>query len=257
MLKVKVKNNHEINWNLAELCAEMVEEAYNDIDTMEAYLIKHKIKYSKIKFFSNGSAQAYGIKMHDYTVIAFRGTEPTQFGDILADVKAWPAHAETVGHVHGGFKTELDKLWPAMTKWLGKSIATRKFVICGHSLGAAMATICATRIHLVNKDISLYTYGCPRVGTKEWGEQFSDIANFRFVNNNDIVPHVPPFGYYEHIGELYYISYTDHIQSHTTWLHRLRDKLAGRCKAWSKFQFFDNFYDHLSANYLKKLLRRK
>ena len=248
---------NKIDWAVVELTADMVEEAYNDIDTMEAYLIKHKIKYSTIKFFSKGSAQCYGIKFPKYTLIAFRGTEPTQFGDILADVKAWPSSAETVGHVHGGFKTELDKLWPALTKWLGKSIKSRKFVICGHSLGAAMATIAATRIHIDNKDISLYTYGCPKVGTLAWTKQFDGIDAYRFVNNNDIVPQVPPGGYYEHIGDLFYISYTDHIQTNTTFLHRMRDRIKGRLKAWSKFQFFDNFYDHLSANYLKKILRRK
>ena len=49
-------------------------------------------------------------------MLAFRGTEPTSFGDILADIKAWPADSETQGNVHAGFKGEVDKLWPSITK---------------------------------------------------------------------------------------------------------------------------------------------
>ena len=249
--------NKTINWDLAELCAWICEYAYEDTDAMKKFLTDKKIKHTNLKFFEVGNSQAYGITMHDYIVIAFRGTEPTQFSDIIADIKAWPADAETKGHVHSGFKGELDKLYPNIRKWLGKKVTTKKLVITGHSLGAAMATICTSRFHALGANQVLYTYGCPRTGNKEWGEQFKDIEAYRFVNNNDIVPQVPPFGYYHHIGELYYMSYTNKISNNMSYFQRLKDKLRGRCRAWSKFQFFDNLYDHLGAHYIKKIISRK
>lgn len=249
--------NKTINWSLAELCAWICEYAYEDKQAMKTYLSANKIKHTNLKFFEQDNAQAYGITMHDYIVIAFRGTEPHQFKDILADIKAWPADAETKGHVHSGFKGELDKLYPNIIKWLGKKITTKKIVITGHSLGAAMATICASRFHQLGADQVLYTYGCPRTGNKEWGKQFDDIEAYRFVNNNDIVCQVPPFGYYSHIGELYYMSYTNRISNKMNWWQRFGDKVRGRCKAWSKFEFFDSLYDHLGAHYIKKITSRK
>jgi len=120
-----------------------------------------------------------------------------------------------------------------------------------------MATICTSRFHALGANQVLYTYGCPRTGNKEWGEQFKDIEAYRFVNNNDIVPQVPPFGYYHHVGELYYMSYTNKISNNMSYFQRLKDKISGRCRAWSKFQFFDNLYDHLGAHYIKKIISRK
>ena len=250
-----MKNN--INWNLAELCAFICEYAYEDKAKMKEFLKERKLKHTDLKFFEVDNAQAYGIKMHDYTIIAFRGTEPTQFSDIVADIKAWPADADTTGHVHSGFKGELDKLYPNIIKWLGKTVKTKRLVITGHSLGAAMATICTSRFHALGADQVLYTYGCPRVGNREWGKQFDDIEAYRFVNNNDIVCQVPPFGYYSHIGQLYYMSYTNKIRNDMRWLQRLGDKLRGRIRAWSKFELFDSLYDHLGAHYIKKITTRK
>ena len=63
----------------------------------------------------------------------------------------------------------------------------RPLYICGHSLGGAMATICATR-YLEAKE--LYTYGSPRVFNKERVLRLH-VPHKRHVNNNDAVPRVP------------------------------------------------------------------
>jgi triacylglycerol lipase len=249
--------NKEVDWELAELCADLCEEAYNDKDTMTAYLKSNNIKYSSVKFFTNDSAQGYGIVMPKYVVIALRGTQPTKVKDLLADIKAWPSESDTEGKVHAGFKAEMDKLYPSIIKWLGKRLTTKKLVITGHSLGAAMATIFASRVNKLDADFVLYTYGCPRTGNREWGEQFANIEAYRFVNNNDIVPQVPMLGYYRHIGQLNYITYDLNILAGLSWWQRFVDKGKGRFKAWSKFQFFDGLYDHLSSNYIKKIKTRK
>ena len=251
-----MSNTKEVDWAVTELCANLCNEAYYDKVKMIAYLKENNIKYSSVKFFTNDSAQGYGIVMSDRIVIALRGTEPTQAKDMLADIKTWPSESDTVGKVHAGFKAEIDKLYPAITKWL-KPKGNKKLIITGHSLGAAMATILASRLKPTSPDLVLYTFGCPRTGNKEWGVQFANIEAYRFVNNNDIIPQVPMLGYYRHVGELNYITYDFKILTDLTWWQRFVDKVKGKLKAWSKFQWFDGIYDHLSSNYIKKINSRK
>jgi len=120
-----------------------------------------------------------------------------------------------------------------------------------------MATIVISRlVELGYKNVVLYTYGSPRVGDREWGKQFDNIEAYRFVNNNDIVCQVPPFGYYSHIGKLYYMTYDMKIKTNMTWFQRFLDKGKGKMKAWSKFQLFDGLYDHLGSKYIKRIVGR-
>ena len=252
------KHDHEctVDWDMAQLCAEVCKIVYSDEDIVHNYLKSNKIAYTDLRFFSYDNAQAYGIDMQDYMIVAFRGTQGAQFKDILADIKAWPSESETQGNVHSGFKTDLDKVYPQIIKWLGKGY-NKRIIVTGHSLGAAMATICASRFHAHGADLALYTFGSPRVGNREWAEQFNDIEAYRFVNNNDIVCQVPSALYYTHVGILHYISYDFRILTHLTWFQRFVDKLKGTGKAWSKFQPFDGIYDHFGKQYVKKLKGRK
>ena len=245
---------NKINWSTATLCAELSEYAYENIDVIEQYLKNCGITYNEIKFFEKDNAQAYGIVLEDYRILVFRGTQPTEWKDVVADIKAWPSASETEGNVHSGFKDELDKLYPDITRWLGNVRGTN-LLITGHSLGAAMATLFTAREYARGANVTLYTFGSPRVGSREWAKQFQGIECYRFVNNNDIVTTVPPFGYYTHVGELYYMSYKGIIIPGTTWYQRLHDKIRGRIRAWSKLSFFSGLYDHLGMRYIGKINR--
>lgn len=68
--------------------------------------------------------------------------------------------------------------------------------ITGHSLGGALAVFAALDIALLRPDVpvTLYTYGQPRVGNRDFAQWFdAHIPNsFRTVNNSDIVPSLPP-----------------------------------------------------------------
>ena len=57
--------------------------------------------------------------------------------------------AETAGRVHRGFKREVDDLWPRLEKALKNN--TLPLWFAGHSLGGAMATICASRCQLFGR----------------------------------------------------------------------------------------------------------
>ena len=101
-------------------------------------------------------------------VICFRGTEPDQLTDVLADLKAWRKPSKEKGLVHYGFVEALDKVFPTI-EYLLESIDISlekpiKTVCTGHSLGAALATLCAARIDAHE----LYTFGSPRVGNRDF-----------------------------------------------------------------------------------------
>ena len=67
--------------------------------------------YKNVKYFNVDGAQAYGMAKEDYIVLAFRGTEPTQFNDIKADLNALHVRNELgKGRVHKGFKKEVDDI---------------------------------------------------------------------------------------------------------------------------------------------------
>ena len=59
----------------------------------------------------------------------------------------------------------------------------RKLIITGHSLGGAMATICAKRLSEEYENVHcLYTYGSPRVGGRKFVKSFLSSNRYRFRN---------------------------------------------------------------------------
>ena len=161
------------------------------------------------EFYDRDGAQAYRFDGPHDCIIACRGTEPHDINDVKADVDAVMAVVETVGRVHRGFNTETDDLWPRIEKALAvDDLEGKTLWFCGHSLGGAMATVCAGRCFMsdaIKNPDGLFTYGSPRVGDKQFIRYVRDIQHVRWVNNNDIVPRLPPrlFGFRHHGREMY------------------------------------------------------
>lgn len=214
-------------------------------DGKEAKEAVKSLGYTYHKFFENDGAQCHVAYNKEEYVIAFRGTEPDELSDVLADLNAWPAGAMTHGLVHSGFKGELDKLWnPIMRHW-GKGHTKKKLYITGHSLGAAMATIACSRLEEEVKVEQLTTFGSPRVGTRKFVKNI-ETKHMRFVNNNDIVTKVPLFIMgYKHHGELQYINFYGNVRKLTTW-QAIKDKWRGY-----KSGILDGAKDHGMQNYVE------
>lgn len=210
-----------------------------------------KFGYTKHKFIEKDGAQCHVVSNDIEVVVCFRGTEPSEFSDIKADLNAFPDRANNGnGWVHNGFQEEVNKIWDDILKQLNlKGNEGKKLFITGHSLGGAMATIATSR--LGDKVKALFTFGSPRVGTRSFVKSFSHIPHYRFVNNNDIVPKVPFafLGYRHHVSPTY-INYYGNIRPATYW-QRVKDQWRGRWRAFQKGQPFDGAYDHGMNHYCK------
>ena len=183
------------------LFAKLASIAYCNMKSAKSQV--KKLGFTTVEFYEQNGAQAYRFMNKTDIVIACRGTEPTEFNDISADLKALPVMAETISRVHRGFKAEVDELWPMIEEDINRKVNLGKTLwFCGHSLGAAMATIMASRCkHNVelNDPVELYTFGSPRVGWKGYCNSL-DVIHHRWKNNNDIVTTVPLaiMGYVHH-----------------------------------------------------------
>ena len=235
------------------LFAKLSSIAYNN--TKEAKSQAKRLGFTTIEFYEKDGAQAYRFMNKTDLVIACRGTQPTEFNDLKADLKAIPVMAETVGRVHIGFKTEVDDLWPMIEEDINrKTNVTKTLWFCGHSLGAAMATIMASRAkHNVelNDPVELFTYGSPRVGWREYCNSLN-VIHHRWKNNNDIVTTVPlaVMGF-KHHGTQHYINAYGNVRKPTGW-QMFKDRLRGMWMGIKKGKI-DNFGDHSMVEYIKHI----
>ncbi|MEM6654244.1 MAG: lipase family protein [Planctomycetota bacterium] len=220
----------------------------------EAGAITSAIGLPEVRFYDRDGAQAYLFGNETDAVIACRGTEPHEWNDIQADLDAATDLAETVGRVHRGFKREVDDLWPCLEQALVSNERTLWFT--GHSLGGAMTAICAGRCklsHIASTPQAVFTYGAPRVGNKRYVNHVR-LQYYRWVNNNDIVPRVPPrwLGY-RHAGEEIYLDRNGRIKN----IHgvlRARDRFWGFLRSLRRWRI-DHFSDHLMGEYIDAILR--
>jgi hypothetical protein len=132
-------------------------------------------------------------------LVSFRGTH--QLGDWLANLNVISTR-RSYGQVHRGFLGAFQVVEGRLRSELS-GIADQPLLLTGHSLGGALATVAAAEWQGTLQVAWIYTYGQPAVGRgdfpafmrEHYGERF-----VRLVNNDDIVPRVPPA--YVHVGRL-------------------------------------------------------
>jgi triacylglycerol lipase len=195
--------------------------------------------FDGVWFFSGYSTQCYVAAARDLAVVAFRGTECDLGGDpealwqILADLSVdldirW-VDAQGGGRIHRGFRDGLNEIWTDLRSRL-ESLATsgRALWITGHSLGGALALLAAARIERFAEAHGVYVFGAPRIGDKGFAKEYAPRA-FRFLNNNDLVPHLPPVPYAD-LGDLRYIDSSGIIHERIGRWQQWTDEIQGHLK---------------------------
>jgi triacylglycerol lipase len=165
------------------------------------------------------NTHAYVAWNHAFAIVAFRGTEPDSILDILTNanipLKQWDVPAE---RVHSGFMDALDDVWDDVAAVLAP-LAGRPVWFTGHSLGGALATLAGDRYERQRHARGggelggIYTFGSPLVGGRPFVDGFNARCgdrSFRFVNDRDSVPRVPPplIGY-RHVNNERFVGFDD------------------------------------------------
>lgn len=176
------------------------------------------------------------------------------------------------GRVHTGFflgwASVEKKVLAQIKRWqdeltVGQTLPP--LLVTGHSLGGALATMAAASLQDNNMDVAgLYTFGQPRVGDRSFTRQLNTrLAGkvFRFINNNDVVPHVPPpvslrnpTRLYAHLGTVKYFNSKGLLMANYSTFNRALDGWIGLFK--SLFESgFDLISDHSMSYYTSYLAK--
>ena len=140
------------------------------------------------------------------SVLAFRGTQAFRPGDppqkfraiardFWTDARIERRRLSDESWVHGGFADSADELFRALQA-SGLTRTTRRWWICGHSLGGALAVLVAERLRaLPDQHLrAVVTFGQPRVGNGAHRAQLEALPLRRVVHGCDVVPSLPPNG---------------------------------------------------------------
>lgn len=187
------------NWPVAVAMAEVSLAAY--LPPVEAELKFDELGYEKVSVISDGSQLGYVLAAKDSIVIVFRGTDDP--GDWIVNLDTRGSQTRN-GIVHRGFFEAYQKLASQINNLLSENPPAHIWVT-GHSLGGALAVMCAYDLGEQHKKSidGLITFGQPMVARLPLTAKIEELMPSRyvhFVNERDIVARIPPS--YAHCGEL-------------------------------------------------------
>lgn len=186
--------------------------------------------------------------------VVFRGSESIK--DWFYDLQIHKHHLKDEIWVHSGFYKQLyengvyDKILASVKQILNEHPDFSLYVT-GHSLGAALATLCGFMFSQELKNqITVVSFASPRVGDVEWKNAFEkqdNLVHYRIANDRDIVTAFPMYKYH-HVGKtvrLFENSYSIFVDN---------SKFS-----WYDFTLFQcwRIRDHECDLYYKRLLQHK
>lgn len=155
--------------------------------------------------------------------------------------------------VHSGFDEDATAVFNDVLPYLDKD---KKILVTGHSLGAAASTLIMMYLYEAGFDVGpSINFGQPKVTNAKGAQKYSFLPLIRVVDENDVVPLLPPatllsavHGQYEHMGPeviilegIYYVFQDQHLQ-----------------REFDTDSFWENIADvsvkaHYMAHYLKNI----
>ncbi|WP_407944235.1 lipase family protein [Paenibacillus durus] len=178
------------------------------------YSVSHTIQAKSI----NNVWEHFGfiLESPQEIIVAFRGTSSTSdwISDIIASQKRFKYIKEDC-LTHRGFTDIYSSARSGIISALTRLSPDKTLYITGHSLGAALATLCAIDIaaNTVYSSPNLFTFGSPRVGDPAFAKAFSKYVrnSYRIANLFDVVTYAPPSVYKLPKREKKY--YYSHVQT--------------------------------------------
>lgn len=132
----------------------------------------------------NGTAKGQAI-------ILFRGTQ--SLGDWLTNANVMTSGDGQGNYVHDGFNKAFKSMQPTIKNLLDELNGIHTVHCIGHSLGGALATICANWLQSHYRTY-VYTYGSPRVGLHQFAKSLTKTMGeniYRVYHKTDPVPFIP------------------------------------------------------------------
>ncbi|MFD2114851.1 Mbeg1-like protein [Paenibacillus yanchengensis] len=167
----------------------LVPKTYELIGTLKARALDHKLEPFG---FIMSSPQA--------TIVAFRGTSSAVdwISDFIAQQTTF-SPVKQAGQTHKGFTDIYLSMREQLLDILLQTPLDRPLFITGHSLGGALATLAALDLshNSQYQQPIVYTFGAPRVGDPTFARYYNKYiaTHWRYQNEFDIVPHLPPLVY--------------------------------------------------------------
>lgn len=171
-------------------------------------------------------------------VVSFRGSD--DWNDWKTNLKFLKIKSPFNRDVHSGFQEAYDSIRKGLESYLDQ-LAGWDLYMTGHSLGAALAAICAVQSGAKFKEV--VTFGQPRVFGSNCEVNLSNYNVARYVNKADIVCRIPTIGY-EHSGDCYFINNQGKIKINPS---------KSYMKAKGIWKFWRWIKDHSMDEYLKAL----
>ena len=183
---------------------------------------------------SSTQAWLFSNPLEKQLIVAFRGTEQTDWRDLATDINLVPSsldperasRAPLLGFlpninlweeekdvmVHGGFLEAYDSVRRAVLYCVDALAGPGWTVsVTGHSLGGALATLCSYELAEISREsgnesrsVEMVNFGSPRVGNGAFVAQYDSLVPgaIRCINARDIVPTVPRMLGYKHVGDV-------------------------------------------------------
>ncbi len=140
----------------------------------------------------DSSTQAFITHNDKIVLISVRGTQEV-LADTGRDLDARQVPYEGVGQAHRGFHGGFLAVRPFVERYLDAfHTAEHTLIVCGHSLGGAIALLLAEWLRRKwSDDVQLYTYGAPRAGDRAFVRAAQPLTHHRIVNHDDPIPALP------------------------------------------------------------------
>ncbi|MFF2483370.1 lipase family protein [Paenibacillus sp. NPDC058071] len=199
------KQSQSLDMRTALFLASVCGQTYSQFENKDGLFLVPR-DYSVVGSFSANlydyPDQRFGFLLQSdlCAILAFRGSGSAV--DWVADFIAQQTpyrHVKNSGLAHKGFSDIYASLRQQVLELIAKLPPDKPLFITGHSLGGALSTLAAFDI-ASNTSVSdpiVYTFGAPRVGDPKFIRAYNQqvATHWRFQNEYDIVPHLPPLVY--------------------------------------------------------------
>merc|ERR1719473_117327 len=205
----------------------------------------------------HGETWFHVMRIENTIFIVFRGTAFDKRDNVMTDVDVWRVYLdaeifpqgrfkgeENYGvKVHRGFQGAYLEAHDALHKKLDEiRTGDENIVLCGHSMGAAIAQLCALDLVLANPEckIEMYLFASPRLGNSRFVMLMKNKipkSFYRVIMEGDPAANYPQVGGYVHAGM-------------EVWLNKKgeMDFNMGHMRKWVMPYAF-NFYNHSMLTY--------